>query len=84
MKDGKGKAAMLTEVSLLLAVLFLGTNPVAVKFAVSDVAPLPFVAIRFLLAGLVLLPAGSCCARGEESGGRISLPWRGSGSWALR
>jgi drug/metabolite transporter (DMT)-like permease len=46
---------MLTEASLLLAVLFLGTNPVAVKLAVSEVSPLPFVAIRFTLAGLVVL-----------------------------
>src|SRR5215212_4170205 len=46
---------MLTEASLFLAVLFLGTNPVAVKLAVSEVSPLPFVAIRFTLAGLVVL-----------------------------
>lgn len=46
---------MLTEASLLLAVFFLGTNPVAVKLAVADVAPLPFVAMRFVLAGLVVL-----------------------------
>jgi drug/metabolite transporter (DMT)-like permease len=53
--DLKDRAAMLTEASLLLAVLFLGTNPVAVKLAVSEVSPLPFVAIRFTLAGLVVL-----------------------------
>jgi drug/metabolite transporter (DMT)-like permease len=51
----KDRAAALTEVSLLLAVLFLGTNPVAVKLAVLDIPPLPFVAIRFTLAGLVVL-----------------------------
>jgi drug/metabolite transporter (DMT)-like permease len=53
--DLKDRAAMLTEASLLLAVLFLGTNPVAVKLAVSEISPLPFVAIRFTLAGLVVL-----------------------------
>jgi drug/metabolite transporter (DMT)-like permease len=53
--DLKDRAAMLTEASLFLAVLFLGTNPVAVKLAVSEVSPLPFVAIRFTLAGLVVL-----------------------------
>jgi drug/metabolite transporter (DMT)-like permease len=53
--DLKDRAATLTEASLLLAVLFLGTNPVAVKVAVLDVPPLPFVAIRFTLAGLVVL-----------------------------
>jgi hypothetical protein len=53
--EEKGRAEWLTEASLLLAVLFLGTNPVAVKVAVSEVPPLPFVAMRFTLAGLLLL-----------------------------
>jgi drug/metabolite transporter (DMT)-like permease len=53
--EEKGRAEWLTEASLLLAVLFLGTNPVAVKVAVSEVPPLPFVAARFTLAGLLLL-----------------------------
>jgi drug/metabolite transporter (DMT)-like permease len=43
------------EASLLLAVLFLGTNPVAVKVAVAEFPPFPFVAMRFILAGLLLL-----------------------------
>ncbi len=51
----KDREAALTEMSLLLAVLFLGTNPVAVKVAVRDVPQLPFVSLRFVLAGLVLL-----------------------------
>lgn len=51
----KDRDAALTEGSLLLAVLFLGTNPVAVKIAVGDVLPLPFVATRFTVAGLLLL-----------------------------
>lgn len=54
--DGrKDRAATLVEASLLLAVLFLGTNPVAVKVAVTELPPLPFVATRFTLAGLLLL-----------------------------
>ena len=51
----KDKEAALAEISLLLAVLFLGTNPVAVKVAVRDVPQLPFVSLRFVLAGVVLL-----------------------------
>lgn len=51
----KDREAALTEISLLLAVLFLGTNPVAVKVAVRDVPQLPFVSLRFVLAGLILL-----------------------------
>jgi drug/metabolite transporter (DMT)-like permease len=40
-----------------MAVFLLGTNPVAVKYAVSAFAPLPFVALRFTVAGLLLLGA---------------------------
>jgi len=53
--EEKGRAEWLTEASLLLAVVLLGTNPVAVKVAVSEFPPLPFVAMRFTLAGLLLL-----------------------------
>ena len=38
-----------------MAVFLLGTNPVAVKYAVSAFVPLPFVALRFTVAGLLLL-----------------------------
>jgi drug/metabolite transporter (DMT)-like permease len=55
MAGRKDRAATLVEASLLLAVLFLGTNPVAVKVAVVEFPPLPFVTIRFTLAGLLLL-----------------------------
>ena len=46
-----------TELFLLMAVFLLGTNPVAVKYAVAAFAPLPFVALRFTVAGLLLLGA---------------------------
>jgi drug/metabolite transporter (DMT)-like permease len=64
--EDKGRAAILTEASLLMAVFFLGTNPVAVKLAVLDIPPLPFVAIRFLLAGLLLLPIALLLGQGRE------------------
>ncbi len=53
--NGGRKAALLSEVPLLSAVFALGTNPVAVKYAVGEVPALPFVAFRFTLAGLLLL-----------------------------
>jgi drug/metabolite transporter (DMT)-like permease len=53
--ESKDRTALVTEASLLLAVFFLGTNFVAVKYAVGGVPPLPFVALRFTLAGLLLL-----------------------------
>ena len=45
------------ELVLLAAVFLLGTNPVAVKYAVSAVPAIPFVALRFTFAGLLLLIA---------------------------
>ena len=51
-KDERSKATPhSTELFLLGAVFLLGTNPVAVKYAVSAFAPLPFVALRFTVAG---------------------------------
>jgi drug/metabolite transporter (DMT)-like permease len=53
---GKGgrKKSQLFEASLILTAVFLGTNPVAVKYAVGYIPPMPFVTLRFVLAGLVL------------------------------
>ena len=79
MSGDKGRADVLREASLLMAVFFLGTNPVAVKLAVLDVPPLPFVAIRFLLAGLVLLPVALLLGRGREVGRRDLLSMAGVG-----
>src|SRR5215213_2034301 len=49
-----GKTSALFEASLLSTAVLLGTNPVAVKYAVGYLSPLPFAALRFLLAGVVL------------------------------
>ncbi|MDQ3237451.1 MAG: DMT family transporter [Rubrobacteraceae bacterium] len=53
--DHEKRSTLWVEASLLLAVLFLGTNPVAVKYAVAEIPPLPFVALRFTAAGLLAL-----------------------------
>ena len=52
-KSGR-KTSALFEASLLSTAVLLGTNPVAVKYAVGYVPPLPFAALRFVAAGLVL------------------------------
>jgi drug/metabolite transporter (DMT)-like permease len=52
--EGGRKTSLLFEVSLLSTAVFLGTNPVAVKYAVGYIPPMPFVTMRFVLAGLVL------------------------------
>jgi drug/metabolite transporter (DMT)-like permease len=77
MAGRKDRAATLVEASLLLAVLFLGTNPVAVKVAVTELPPLPFVATRFILAGLLLLALVTLLEPAEGRPGRgTSCPWR--------
>jgi drug/metabolite transporter (DMT)-like permease len=48
------KTSPLFEASLLSTGVLLGTNPVAVKYAVGYISPLPFAALRFVVAGLVL------------------------------
>ena len=52
-KNGRERS-LLFEASLLSTAVLLGTNPVAVKYAVGFVPPLPFAALRFIAAGLVL------------------------------
>jgi drug/metabolite transporter (DMT)-like permease len=51
---GGRKTSPLFEATLLSTAVLLGTNPAAVKYAVGFVPPLPFAALRFVLAGLVL------------------------------
>ena len=73
------RTSALTEASLLLAVLFLGTNPVAVKVAVAEIPPLPFVAVRFTLAGLLLLGLVALLETRVRPGGRDLLSMAGVG-----
>ncbi|HEX2180769.1 MAG TPA: DMT family transporter [Rubrobacteraceae bacterium] len=51
---GGRRTSPLFEASLLGTAVFLGTNPVAVKYAVGYIPQMPFVTMRFVLAGLVL------------------------------
>ena len=52
--EGRRKTSLLFEASLVSTAVLLGTNPAVVKYAVGFVPPLPFAALRFVLAGLVL------------------------------
>jgi drug/metabolite transporter (DMT)-like permease len=53
--DEKDKAAMLTEISLILAAVFWGLNFAATKYAAEFIPPLLLVAIRFTVGGLLML-----------------------------
>src|SRR5215210_3669829 len=49
------KNAALAEVSLLLAVFFVGMDIVSVKYALEGFPPLVFMPFRYVLAGVLLL-----------------------------
>lgn len=51
----KSSRRVAAEASLLLAVVFLGTNPASVKFAVGEIPPLSLAAMRFFVAGVLLV-----------------------------
>ena len=55
MAERKDKAAVLTEVSLVLAAIFFGLNFAATKYAAGFVPPLLIVGIRFTVGGLLML-----------------------------
>ena len=54
MTEAKSNASLLTEASLILAAVFWGTNYAATKFAAQSIPPVSIVAVRFLVAGLLM------------------------------
>jgi drug/metabolite transporter (DMT)-like permease len=73
------KAAILTELSLMLAAIFWGTNYAATKYAAEFVPPLLIVALRFTVGGILMF----CLLRILEPGDRLTprdlLPVAGLG-----
>jgi drug/metabolite transporter (DMT)-like permease len=55
MTDHHKKAVVLTELSLMLAAVFWGTNYAAMKYAAEFMPPLLIVGIRFTVGGLLML-----------------------------
>ena len=55
MTGEKGRAAVLTELSLLAAAVFWGSNYAATKYAAGHIPQLPIVAFRFAIGGLLLV-----------------------------
>src|ERR671912_110752 len=55
MTDHYKKAVILTELSLMLAAVFWGTNYAATKYAAEFMPPLLIVGIRFTVGGLLML-----------------------------
>jgi drug/metabolite transporter (DMT)-like permease len=55
--EDKSRAIVLTEVSLILAAVFWGTNYAATKFAALTIPPISIVAVRFVVGGLLMYAA---------------------------
>ena len=55
MSESKNRAAVATEVSLILAATFWGLNFAVTKYAAASISPLVLVALRFTVGGLLLL-----------------------------
>ena len=55
MTDHHKKAVVLTELSLMLAAVFWGTNYAATKYAAAFMPPLLIVGVRFTVGGLLML-----------------------------
>jgi drug/metabolite transporter (DMT)-like permease len=53
--DSGNRAAVATEVSLVLAATFWGLNFAATKYAAASIPPLVLVGLRFTVGGLLLL-----------------------------
>ena len=79
MAPKKGRTSTLVEVSLLLTVVFFGTNFTAVKVVVESVPPILFAATRFTLAGLLLLPLALLSGSDGRLARRDFLPMLGLG-----
>ena len=60
------KTAVLTEVSLILAAVFWGTNYAATKFAAFSLPPISIVAIRFALGGILMYGVLNILESGER------------------
>ena len=65
--EARGNPA-LAEVSLLLAVFFVGMDVVSVKYALEGFPPLVFMPIRYVLAGLLLLATLRLLRQKDEVG----------------
>ena len=79
MTEVKSKASLLTEASLTLAAVFWGTNYAATKLAAHSIPPVSIVAIRFLVAGLLMYLVLRVLEPGSRLARKDLLPMAGLG-----
>ena len=83
MTEGKNKAAILTEISLILAAIFWGTNYAATKFAALSIPPLSIVALRFVVGGLLMYAILRILEPGSKPGRKDLLRMAGLGCFGV-
>ena len=83
MTEGKNKAAILTEISLVLAAIFWGTNYAATKFAALSISPLSIVALRFVVGGLLMYAVLRILEPGSSPGRKDLLRMAGLGCFGV-
>ena len=83
MTEGKNKAAILTEISLILAAIFWGTNYAATKFAALSIPPLSIVALRFVVGGLLMYTILRILEPGSRPGLKDLLRMAGLGCFGV-
>jgi drug/metabolite transporter (DMT)-like permease len=81
--EGKNKAAILTEISLILAAIFWGTNYAATKFAALSIPPLSIVALRFVVGGLLMYATLRILEPGSKPGRKDLLRMAGLGCFGV-
>jgi drug/metabolite transporter (DMT)-like permease len=74
MTGEKGRAAALTELSLVMAAVFWGSNYAATKYAASHLPQLSIVAFRLLVGGLLLFLVMRLLEPGNTLGKKDVLP----------
>lgn len=74
MTGEKGRAAALTELSLVMAAVFWGSNYAATKYAASHLPQLSIVAFRLLAGGLLLFLVMRLLEPGNTLGKKDVLP----------
>ena len=79
MTEVKSKASLLTEASLILAAVLWGTNYAATKFAAQSIPPVSIVAVRFLVAGLLMYLVLRVLEPGSRLARKDLLPMAGLG-----
>jgi threonine/homoserine efflux transporter RhtA len=73
------QAAILTELSLMLAAVFCGTNYAATKYAAEFIPPLPIVAFRFTVGGILMFSLLRVLEPGDRLTPKDLLPVAGLG-----